>query len=182
VLGLPDYMAALYLHPADQVLKIDVLRGLGRMSLNIPVKVHHDKLDELADVPDLQRSLLRELSVFVTDLDGRVRRCWLAPAASPGSWLWPRSLDQKPMDTGLKTGDIIRAIGCTPLQTVSQLQAIVRELKPGDAVVLQVERNGKLQYILPSRWTEILNELPFCPSKRNHGGVSKSFLGDIRRL
>jgi S1-C subfamily serine protease len=51
------------------------------------------------------------------------------------------------VDTGLKTGDIIRAIDRTPLQTVTQLQAIVRALKPGDPVVLQVERNGKLQYL-----------------------------------
>jgi S1-C subfamily serine protease len=51
------------------------------------------------------------------------------------------------VDTGLKTGDIIREINRTPLQTVPQLQAIVRELKPGDPVVLQVERNGNLQYL-----------------------------------
>jgi len=30
---------------------------------------------------------------------------------------------------------------------VSQLQTIVRALKPGDPVVLQVERNSKLQYL-----------------------------------
>jgi S1-C subfamily serine protease len=47
----------------------------------------------------------------------------------------------------LKTGDIIRAIDRTPLQTVSQLQTIVRALRPGDPIVLQVERNGKLQYL-----------------------------------
>jgi len=34
--GLPDFMAALYLHPADQVLKIDVLRGMSRMSFKHP--------------------------------------------------------------------------------------------------------------------------------------------------
>src|SRR6266478_5677967 len=73
ILGLPDFMAALYLHPADQIVKIDVLRGRSRMSFNIPVMVHHDKLDELSELPDLQKSLLRELSVFVTDLDGSVR-------------------------------------------------------------------------------------------------------------
>jgi S1-C subfamily serine protease len=51
------------------------------------------------------------------------------------------------LNTGLKAGDIIRAIDRTPLQTVSQLQEIVRALRSGDPVVLQVERNGKLQYL-----------------------------------
>jgi serine protease Do len=147
VLGLPDYMAALYLHPADQVLNIDVLRGQSRMSFNIPVKVHHDKLDELSELPDLQKSLLRELSVFVTDLDSSVKSALSSARSDSGIVVVAQIGGSRTLDTGLKTGDIIRAIGRTSLQTVSQLQAIVRDLKPGDAVVLQVERNGKLQYL-----------------------------------
>jgi serine protease Do len=147
ILGLPDFNAALYLHPADQVLQIDVLRGVSRMSFNIPVKVYHDKLDELADVPDLQKSLLRELSVFVTDLDGSVKSALAGARSESGIVVVAQAAESRSVDTGLKTGDIIRAIDRTPLQTVTQLQAIVRALKPGDPVVLQVERNGKLQYL-----------------------------------
>jgi len=147
ILGLPDYMAALYLHHADQVLKIDVLRGMSRMSFNIPVKVHHDNLDELDDVPDVQRSLLRELSVFVADLDGTVKSLLASERSESGIVVLAQVGGSRAGDIGLKTGDIIRTIDRTPLQTVSQLQAIVRELKPGDPVVLQVERNGKLQYL-----------------------------------
>src|SRR6267378_2437774 len=147
ILGLPDFMAALYLHPTDQIVKIDVLRGMSRMSFNIPVKVYHDKLDELADVPDLQKSLLRELSVFVTDLDENVRSALANARSESGIVVVAQAAESRTPDTGLKTGDIIRAIDRTPLQTVSQLQTIVRALRPGDPVVLQVERNGKLQYL-----------------------------------
>src|ERR1700694_5371342 len=145
ILGLPDFMAALYLHPADQVVKIDVLRGMSRMSFNIFVKVYHDKLEELADVPDLQKSLLRELSVFVTDLDGSVRSALAGIRSESGIVVLAQAAGSRTPDTGLKTGDIIRAIDRTPLQTVSQLQTIVRALNPGDPIVLQVERNGELQ-------------------------------------
>jgi hypothetical protein len=54
---LPDFIASLYLHPADQVLQIDVLRGVSRMSLNVAVTVYHEKIGQLGDIPDLQRSL-----------------------------------------------------------------------------------------------------------------------------
>src|SRR6266478_4963882 len=67
--SLPDFMAALYLHPPDQILKIDVLRGPKQISFNVPVTVYHDQIDELAEVPDLQKVLIRRLSIFVTDLD-----------------------------------------------------------------------------------------------------------------
>jgi len=147
ILGLPDYMAALYLHPADQVLQIDVLRGISRMSFNIPVKVYHDKLDELSELPDLQKSLVRELSVFVTDLDSSVKSALSSARSDSGVVVVAQIGGSRTVDTRLKAGDIIRAIGRTPLQTVTQLQAIVRDLKPGDAVVLQVERSEKLQYL-----------------------------------
>jgi serine protease Do len=124
-----------------------VLRGTSRMSFNIPVKVYHDKLEELADVPDLQKSLLRELRVFVTDLDGSVRSALAGVRSESGIVVLAQAAEPRTPDTGLKTGDIIRAIDRTPLQTVSQLQAIVRAFRPGDPVVLQVERNGKLQYL-----------------------------------
>jgi S1-C subfamily serine protease len=51
------------------------------------------------------------------------------------------------VNTGLETGDIILAIARTPLQSSSQFLETVRPLRSGDAVVLQIERNGKLQYL-----------------------------------
>ena len=54
--NLPDFMAALYLHPADKILKIDVLRGVSRMSFNLFVKVYHENVDELSDIPTCRRA------------------------------------------------------------------------------------------------------------------------------
>src|SRR6266851_5102417 len=144
ILGLPDFMTALYLHPADQVLKIDVLRGVNPRSFNVSVKVYHENIDDLADIPDLQKTLVRKLNIFVTDLDGS-----LLPSTRSDSGVVVVAQTGGPnaMDTGLQTGDIIRAIDRTPLQSILQLQAMVRNLKSGDPVVLQVERKGKLQYL-----------------------------------
>src|SRR6266851_2690720 len=51
------------------------------------------------------------------------------------------------LETGLETGDIIRAVDRTALQTTAQFETLVRNLRSGDPVVLQVERKGKLQYL-----------------------------------
>jgi serine protease Do len=140
-------MEALYLHPIDQVMKIDLLRGQTQVSVTVPVTVHHEQVDDLSDVADLQRTFIAELNMFVSDLDDKMKSLLhgdhdesgvvvIAPAAGPSS-----------VDTGVQSGDTIRAINGTPLQSASQLQATVRRLKSGDAVVLQVERGGKLQYL-----------------------------------
>jgi serine protease Do len=146
ILGLPDFMTDLYLHSIDQVLKIDVLRGSSEISFNIFVEVYHEKIDQLADVPDLQKTLIRKLSIFVIDLDDRVKS--LLPSTRSDSGIVVVAQTTGPnADTGLATGDIIRAIDRTPLQSISQFQAIVRDVRSGDSVVLQIERNGNLQYL-----------------------------------
>jgi serine protease Do len=44
-------------------------------------------------------------------------------------------------------GDVIRAVNGTPLDSSQQLRQILAGLKPGDAVVLEVERQSVLQYV-----------------------------------
>lgn len=147
ILGLPDFMTALYLHPADQVIKIDVLRGVERRSFNVSVKVYHENVGDLADIPGLDKSLVRRLNIFVTDLDGKVRPLLRGTRSDSGVVVVAQTSGSNALDTGLETGDIIRAVDRTALQTTAQFKTLVRNLKSGDPVVLQVERNGKLQYL-----------------------------------
>jgi serine protease Do len=147
ILGIPDFMTALYLHPSDQILNIDVLRGVNQKSFNVFVKVYHENVDDLADVPNLQKSLIRKLNIFVTDLDDQVKPLLRETRSDSGVVVVAQTGGPNTVDTGLETGDIIRAIDRTALQSTPQLENLVRNLRSGDPVVLQVERNGKLQYL-----------------------------------
>ena len=117
------------------------------MSFNVPVEVYHEKIGELAEVPDLQKSLIRRLSVFVTDLDDKVRPLLPATRSDSGVVVVAQTAGASAMDTGLEAGDLVRSINRMPVQSSTQLQSRVHEIKSGDPVVLQVERNGKLQYL-----------------------------------
>src|SRR5207248_1209379 len=147
IVALPDFIAALYLHPTDQLLKIDVLRGTSPMSFKLPVTVYHDKVDELADIPGLQKNLIWQLSVFVTDLDEKVKSVLHRDGSDSGIVVVAQSGAPNAVDTGLQPRDIICAIAHTPLQSVSQLRTTLSTFKSGDPVVLHVERDGKLQYL-----------------------------------
>jgi serine protease Do len=140
-------MTALYLHPSDQVLKMDVLRGSSKMSFNIPVKVHHDSSEELDDLPDLQKNLIHRLNIFVTDLSDTVRPLVRDARSNSGIVVVAQAAESNAVHTGLQAGDVIREINRTPLQSSSQLQTLVRTFKAGDPAVLQIEREGKLQYL-----------------------------------
>ena len=47
----------------------------------------------------------------------------------------------------LSVGDVIRAVNGTPLNDSQELRQILAGMKPGDAVVLEVERQSVLQYV-----------------------------------
>jgi S1-C subfamily serine protease len=116
-------------------------------SFNVPVTVHHERLDELAEIPDLQKNFIRKLSIFVTGLDGSVKPLLQGTRSGSGILVVGQAAWPNAVDTGLEAGDIICAIDRTPLQSISQFQEMVHNLKPGDPVVFQVERKGKLQYL-----------------------------------
>ena len=147
ILGLPDVIMALYVHPLDQVLKLDVLRDVTPMSFYVSVKVYHESIDDLADIPGLQKSLVRRLNIFVTDLDGDVRPLLQGARSDSGVLVVAQISGSTAIDSGLETGDIVRAVDRTVLQTTSQFEALVNNLRSGDPVVLQVERKGRLQYL-----------------------------------
>jgi serine protease Do len=144
---LPSFMEALYLHPVDQAMTVDVLRGEKQLSATVPVTVYHENIDDLTDVPDVQRTFISELSMFVSDVDDKVKSLLHGDNDDSGVVVIAQGAGSSVVDTGVQSGDVIVAINRTPLQSVSQLQATVHQLKSGDAVVLQVERGGKLQYL-----------------------------------
>ncbi len=46
-----------------------------------------------------------------------------------------------------QAGDVIHSLNNTPVKSVEQLRAALHQLKAGDPVVLQVERQRKLHYV-----------------------------------
>jgi S1-C subfamily serine protease len=50
-------------------------------------------------------------------------------------------------ETGLKTADVIHGVNKTPINSLDSLRAVLDGVKRGDPVVLQVERDGQLQWL-----------------------------------
>jgi S1-C subfamily serine protease len=47
----------------------------------------------------------------------------------------------------LQPGDIIEAVNTIPVALIDTLKSLLDQMKPGDPVVLQIERNGQFQYL-----------------------------------
>ena len=146
ILGLPGLTAALYLHPPDEVVQLEVLRGKEKIALNVPAIQSHDKADQLADFID-PNNRIGQLGIYVMDFDDKLRAAMPDVRISSGVVVLGQSLSSNALTSNLHAGDIIHALNRAPIQSAEQLRSALRELKPGAPVVLQIERQGQLQYV-----------------------------------
>ena len=144
---LPAFTAALYLHPVDEVLKLEVLRGTERKILFIPVFEMKDPLDALPDLVNSRDSLVSRLGVLALGLNDQVRSM-VGPLRNPsGVVVVARVADVMSSSTGLDTGDVIHSVNQVSIDSLSSLRAALTQIKPHEPVVLQVERGGEFQWL-----------------------------------
>ena len=144
---LPAFMGALYLHPTDKVLKLDILRESQKKTLEIPVLPQKHAMDQLLDVADPQTSLVPQLAILAIGIDDRIRSLVGDLRISSGVIVLGRAADLFGPDIGLTTGDVIHAVNNRPVDTVDNLRSALAQLKSRDSVALQIERQGKLQFV-----------------------------------
>jgi serine protease Do len=145
---LPSLSAALYLHRLDQVVKLEILRGNEKKTLYVPAIESRDHMDELLDTVNPENSLVPRLGVLAIDLTADLRsRLGSALRIPSGVVVVGRAVELIMPDTGLQAADIIHQLNTTSIDSMDTLRAAVGALNPGDAVVLQVERDGGLMYL-----------------------------------
>jgi serine protease Do len=146
VVGLPGFAAALYLHPADEDLKLEVLRGPQRISVVVPAVQRKDVRFGLADFID-PRNVIDGLGVFTVDLDERLRSALSISRTSSGVVVIARSPGLNTYTSDLLPGDVIYQINQQTVQSIGQVRSLLQPMKRGQPVVLQIERGSQLQYI-----------------------------------
>ena len=144
---LPALTAAMYLHPLDQVMKLVILRGKERKTLEVPVMERRDPMDKVMDAVDPQTSLVQRLGVLAVDLNDQLRSVVGDLRIPSGVVVVARTADLLRPDTGLKTGDVVHSVNTTTIDSVESLRAALEKIKPNTPVVLQVEREGGLQWL-----------------------------------
>jgi serine protease Do len=144
---LPALTAALYLHPLDEVMKLVVLRGNENKTLSIPAIEHRDPMDKLMDAVNPDQGLVPRLGILAVELNDQLRSMLGNLRISTGVVVIARAADLIGPDTGLKTGDVIHAVNTTSVDSLDSLRSALRALKPAAPVVLQVERDGQLQWL-----------------------------------
>ena len=145
--SLPKFAASLYLHDRSQPVQMDVLRGADSVKLYIPALEAHAGIDSLADLINPQTGLISSLGVFVVDLNQQVAEMLPDLRSQSGVIVAGKVGFEPPVDADLNVGDVIRSCNGRNLDHVAGLRHELEALKPGDPVVLEVERQGVMQFV-----------------------------------
>jgi serine protease Do len=144
---LPAFTAALYLHPLDKVLQLDILRGTEQKTIYVPVLEMKDAMDDLSDRANSRENVVNRLGILALTLDDDLKTL-LGPLRIPsGVVVVARVADFLSAATGLQTGDVIHSVNQTPVDSLSSLRSALTQIKSRGSVVLQVERNGGLLWL-----------------------------------
>jgi serine protease Do len=144
---LPAFTAALYLHPLDEPLKVDILRGSEHKTLYIVALEMKDPMDALPDLANERENLINRLGILALDLNDELRSA-LGPLRNPsGVVVVARVQEFRSSASGLQTGDIIHSVNQASIDSLASLRAALGGIKPHDSVVLQIERGGGFQWL-----------------------------------
>jgi serine protease Do len=145
--SLPKFAASLFLHRHDQAVEMDVLRGTETLKLYIPAVEAEGGVESLADLIDPQNGLIQPLGIFVLDLKKPITDMLPDLRSSSGVVVAGRVDYTPPVDTDLASGDVICSLNGIRLPSASHLRSELGHFKTGDPVVLEVERQGRFQFV-----------------------------------
>jgi serine protease Do len=144
--NLPSFGTRLFMRRGGDRIKLGVLRGSQKLSLDVlVVEVPHD-FDRLADLIDPDKSLVPQLGIVGLEIDPKVKAMLPALRMSSGVIVAARAANSN-VDTSLTAGDVIHAINGVPVENMESLRTALDQMKSNSAVVLQIEREGKLMFV-----------------------------------
>ena len=104
-------------------------------------------MDRLADSLDPAKDLVPQLGIIGVQIDRKIAAMVPDLRKASGVIVAARTAFGASVDSGLETGDVIHEMNGVTIISLETLRAGIKELKPGDPVVLQIERDGQLQYL-----------------------------------
>jgi serine protease Do len=138
----------LYQRSVSDRVRIEALRGAERLQFEVEVVGRKDHPNRFAGMVHPDRNLVPHLGILGIDLDRDMAPFFSSLRRASGVIVAARAVEATPWEgEGLKPGDVIYSVNRLDVSSLSELKAAIARYRPGDSVVIQVEREGTLRYV-----------------------------------
>jgi len=145
--SLPLFGFILFTQPTSETLKVEVLRGEQKVSLDIPVIEHMHQADRLTDLVDPEKNLVKPLGILGVEINSKIADMVSDLREPSGVIVVARAAGAGGAESSLTTGDVIHAVNGAPVTTLDGLRSALDKLAPGSPVVLQIERDQRFTFL-----------------------------------
>jgi serine protease Do len=144
--NLPTVSYYFLLRDSGDKVRIEVQRGKDLMTFEVPMMEEKHEIDARLALATPDKNLIPELGILGIEVDHDVAQLMPGLRHSYGV-ITAAKTSNAPRDLLLVPGDIILAVNDFPTTTMESLRTGLKQLRPADPVVLQIEREGKLMYL-----------------------------------
>jgi serine protease Do len=142
----PEFESFLFLHDTGDKLRMDVLRGNQKISLEIPVLERREEEDKLNDLVN-PKNLIPQLGILGVTINEKIAGMIEDLRIEKGVLIAGSTQSGRALEIGFTAGDIIHSVNGIPIESVEALRNSLDSIKPGSPVAMQVERDGQLQFV-----------------------------------
>jgi S1-C subfamily serine protease len=135
----------LYRKAVGETVTLGVRRGTATFTALVTIVERLEDPDRFAGLVTPERNLIPKLGVLGLEIDADLRKLLPALRGEAGVVVASRATFAPP--DGPEPGDVIYAVNGVSVRGLAELRAAFEDLKKGDPVALQVEREGQLRFL-----------------------------------
>jgi serine protease Do len=143
----PQLEMEIFRAPRGQKVTLAVLRGSDHLSVEVTVAESEDDPQRFADLVNPEDNLIPRLGILGIGIDKKLSALLPDLRNAYGVVVAAGSATDLASGTGLKPGDVIYSVNGSPVTTVAALKNKIGEFQPGQEVVMQIERSGRLMFV-----------------------------------
>jgi serine protease Do len=147
VYSLHQLQAKLYGQVPGKLITLTVQRGTDQLDLKVQTDEQSEGLDNLADAVDSVNNVVPELGIVGLDITKSVLQLLPDLRRPEGVVVAAHKANVPYSGPALQTGDAIYSVNRHVVSNVAQLKQTLGAMKPGEAAVLLIEREGRLLYV-----------------------------------
>ncbi len=138
----------LYQRSVSDRVRVEALRGEERLQFEVEVVGRRDHPNRFAGMVHPDRNLVPQLGILGIDLDRQMVPFFSGLRRPFGVIVAARAVETTPLDgEGLNPGDVIYSVNRLDVSSLAELKAAIARYRPGDPVVMQVQRGSTLRLI-----------------------------------
>jgi serine protease Do len=136
-----------YGKPLDKDITIELLRGGKKQTATVRVMERPEPSLRFFDLVTPQNNLIRRLGILALELDEETSKLLPPLRQGKGVIVAAPTADASVLGQPLRPGDVIYSLNGKPVENLSGLRQLVKDLGYGEAAVFQVERERQLMFL-----------------------------------